>query len=101
MVDLNIMPVKLHFSMISSPKKSLLDINYLGFDFTWFNGRSGSASRWARLDRCLVNAIWTAFYNNYFITHLPRICSNHSPLFLNALAQAHTRNFVFCFGITG
>lgn len=79
-------------------KNNLLDLSFSSFEFSWYNGCSRSAHRWARLDRCLVNIDWITFNNNCFISHLPRICSNHSPLLLTTWAQVHTRNRVFRFG---
>jgi len=78
-------------------KNASLDMSFSGSKFTWYNGQSGSTYRWARLDRYLVNTNGTTFYNNYCISHLPRICSNNSPLLLNAWAWVHIRNNVFRF----
>lgn len=34
----------------------LMDLGFMGSNYTWCNGQSGLARRWARLDRFLANS---------------------------------------------
>ena len=76
---------------------SLLDVGFSGPNFSWCNGQRGQARRWARLDRCLVNANWTNNYNAQILYHLPRVSSDHSPLLLVASNNALLNRKVFRF----
>lgn len=62
--------------------KNLLDLHFSGPKFTWCNNQLGSARRWARLDRCLVNLAWFSKFHSYSLKHLLRIFSDHAPLLL-------------------
>lgn len=75
----------------------LLDLHYIGSNFTWCNNRSGAARRWARLDRCLVNLVWYSMFNSYSLTYLPRLFSDHAPLLLTVNNRNARRFFTFRF----
>lgn len=36
---------------------NLMEVNFLGSSFTWFNNQLGTARKWARLDHCLINPL--------------------------------------------
>lgn len=75
----------------------LLDLGFLGSPFTWCNGRSGLACRWARLNCFLANTEWILLFKNASIVRLPHINSNHSPLFLSLLNPIPPSKKIFCF----
>lgn len=60
---------------------NFLDVRYIGSNFTWCNNQLGLARLTARLDRCLVNTIWSANVTTYFVKHLPRIFLTTLPFF--------------------
>ncbi|XP_039118470.1 uncharacterized protein LOC120254421 [Dioscorea cayenensis subsp. rotundata] len=76
---------------------NLLDLKYTGSPYTWCNNQFGSAHRWARLDRCLVNVDWLASFKSYNLKHLTRSFSDHSPLFLSASFLPFHKKNVFRF----
>lgn len=78
-------------------KNSLHDLEFSGSPFTWCNGRSGLACRWARLDRFLANTDWILNFHNSSIAHLPRINSDHSPLFLSIQNPISSSKKIFHF----
>lgn len=45
---------KSHFFLNFIEDNNLLDLHYIGPNFTWCNNQSGTARHWARLDRCLA-----------------------------------------------
>lgn len=59
---------------------NLLDVNFVGSPYTWCNNKQGLARHWARLDRCLVNLIWSDNFDTCLVKHLPRFLSDHSPM---------------------
>lgn len=73
----------------------LLDVGFIGPDFTWCNKQSGLARHWARLDRYLVNTTWISKFDAYVINHLPRLFSDHAPLFLKASPRYFCKIKVF------
>ncbi|XP_028790082.1 uncharacterized protein LOC114746054 [Neltuma alba] len=56
---------------------SLLDIGFSGPHFTWGRGSSQS-----RIDRILVNDLWTECFPDASVIHLPKFKSDHCPLLL-------------------
>lgn len=78
-------------------ENSLLDINFTGSEFTQYNGHTGLARRWDLLDRWLVNTTWTSHYSNFYVAHLPRINSDHSPLLLIAQVRVSSSSRIFRF----
>lgn len=75
----------------------LLDIGYIGSDFTWCNNQIDLARQWARLDMCLVNLVCTCKFDSYSLKHLPRIFSDHAPLFLFVSLRHFHKNKILCF----
>lgn len=76
---------------------NLLDLKYSSSQFTWSNNQSGSARRWARLDRCLVNVEWNSFFISYNLKHLSCAFSDHSPLLLFVCIQSFQNHKIFRF----
>lgn len=76
---------------------SLVDVNYVGSNFSWCNGQHGRARRWARLDRCLVNACWFDTFNSIHLSYLPKIFSDHSPMMITIAFTSASRCKLFRF----
>lgn len=93
----SIMLVNLVFFNDFIVKNSLLHVNSIVSNFTWHNRRFGPNCRWAKLDKCLINTGWSHCFSSFFVTHLLRIYSDHSPLLLNARSRIPTRTKIFRF----
>ncbi|XP_039116586.1 uncharacterized protein LOC120252479 [Dioscorea cayenensis subsp. rotundata] len=76
---------------------NLLDINYVGSQYTWCNNQQGLARRWARLDRCLVNPSWSNSFDACLVKHLPRFLSDHSPMLLSITPRIGNKKKIFRF----
>ncbi|RZC83531.1 hypothetical protein C5167_046318 [Papaver somniferum] len=61
----------------------LMDMGYCGPAFTWTNNAVVSTPIYARLDRVLCSANWWMMFPEAAVFHLPRIGSDHSPIYLN------------------
>lgn len=60
---------------------SLTDVELKGCKFTWSNNRIEGHVR-EKIDRLLVNAEWLLNFPNAYVTALPAVGSDHSPLVL-------------------
>lgn len=78
-------------------KNKLLDVSLTGLNFTWCNNQSCLARCWARLDRCLVNSLWSSNFDSYFVCHLPKTFFDHAPIFLTASPRGFFKSSIFCF----
>ncbi|XP_039130894.1 uncharacterized protein LOC120267295 [Dioscorea cayenensis subsp. rotundata] len=78
---------------------NLIDLNYSGPHFTWYNNQLGLARCWARLDRCLFNLDWANSFNFNSLKHLARSFSDHSPLFLSSAPFSYHTTRIFRFDI--
>ncbi|KAL4353283.1 hypothetical protein GQ457_06G010470 [Hibiscus cannabinus] len=58
----------------------LIDLGFTGPAFTWNRG-----NLYQRLDRCLVNTVWSSIFPNGYVAHLDRLGSDHQ--FLNSVWQ--------------
>lgn len=75
----------------------LRDLGYRGNSFTWANNRNGQAYVAARLDRAFSNTSWLDNFSDPSVTHLPRLCSDHSHLLLSHRKKLSPKNFPFKF----
>lgn len=73
---------------------NLLDVNFIGSNFTWCNNQYGTARKWARLDKCLLNPCCSALCEAYFNKHLPRLFSDHSSFLLWLLILFVVKKFL-------
>ncbi|XP_026383519.1 uncharacterized protein LOC113279018 [Papaver somniferum] len=59
----------------------LVEADYIGKKYTWSNYRSRIQRIVSKHDRVIVNEAWYDKYTNWRCKALPRVCSDHSPLF--------------------
>ncbi|XP_039130816.1 uncharacterized protein LOC120267185 [Dioscorea cayenensis subsp. rotundata] len=72
---------------------NLLDLQFIGPRFTWCNKKAGTARRWARLDRGLINLEWSSRCRSTRFQHLPKVFSDHAPLLVTVnLSNSHIRS---------
>ncbi|XP_031112081.1 uncharacterized protein LOC116016057 [Ipomoea triloba] len=82
-------------------KEGLIDIGFVGARYTWTRGRESSTFTGARLDRALCNLEWMLKHPNTKVSHLPRVCSDHSPLLIEiGEPTAARKNYNFQFQTT-
>ena len=79
------------------PGDHLVDLGFIGPKFTWCNGQSGLARRWATLDKFPANTEWISHFEYYANKHLARTLSDHSMLFLKARLFAYRKSRIFRF----
>ncbi|GAV89003.1 hypothetical protein CFOL_v3_32424 [Cephalotus follicularis] len=76
---------------------SLLEVRFLGDQYTWCNNNAGPKRIWLRLDRLLTNLAGSLAFPNLKLIHKPRILSDHCPLVaINREPSRFPRNFKFC-----
>ncbi|GAV91789.1 hypothetical protein CFOL_v3_35175, partial [Cephalotus follicularis] len=75
---------------------SLLEVRFLGDQYTWCNNNAGPKRIWLRLDRLLTNFAGSLAFPNLKLIHKPRILSDHCPLVaINHEPSRFPRNFKF------
>ncbi|XP_059451039.1 uncharacterized protein LOC132181825 [Corylus avellana] len=62
---------------------ALVDLGFIGNNFTWSNCRSGSANIRERLDCGLANQEWVSLFPNSLINHFLAVNSDHCPILLS------------------
>lgn len=60
----------------------MLDLGYVGYDFTWSNNRGGEDNVQERLDRFMANQEWKDLFMGSYVTHLEKRKSDHLPILL-------------------
>lgn len=66
---------------------ALVDLGYIGPDYTWTRNPHTTEALWERLDRRIGNMMQRTTFPEAFITHLPRLHSDHTPLLLKLHTQ--------------
>ncbi|XP_060202677.1 uncharacterized protein LOC132631093 [Lycium barbarum] len=61
----------------------LMDMGYVGCNFTWCNERSHDQIIWKRLDMVVVNDNWNGLFPITEVLHLPRVSSDHCPILIS------------------
>ena len=62
---------------------ALVDLGFVGNNFTWSNHRSSRANIRERLDHGLANQGWVSFFLNSLINHFLAVNSDHCPILLS------------------
>lgn len=62
----------------------LMDMRFIGPQYTWSNIRSGPTSIEERLECCFCNAAWLHYFPSSMVCHLPRIRLDHHPLLIQS-----------------
>ncbi|KAL5818956.1 hypothetical protein ACOSQ4_022798 [Xanthoceras sorbifolium] len=68
-------------------KDNLMDMGFIGQNFTWMTRRGIGEEIWERLDRALCSPDWRLLYGEGFVKHLPRINSDHCPLLMSLTSR--------------
>ncbi|XP_060200547.1 uncharacterized protein LOC132628799 [Lycium barbarum] len=71
----------------------MMDIGYIGSNYTWCNNWTPSLRIWKRLDRVFVNDQWAQKYNSNTVKHLPRVGSDHRPLLFKNFREIVTSDW--------
>ncbi|KAK0593001.1 hypothetical protein LWI29_028893 [Acer saccharum] len=61
----------------------LLDLPSSGQTMSWCNGHEGVARSWAKLDRVVINNVFSSQYSMAHLTYLNRKTSDHCPMIVN------------------
>lgn len=66
---------------------SIMDIGFLGPEFTWCNGRKGNSTVRERLDRALADSSWCNLFPKGSVHHLSSSYSDHLPIRIETVGQ--------------
>ncbi|XP_021826800.1 uncharacterized protein LOC110767533 [Prunus avium] len=69
-------------------RNQLIDLGFIGAQFTWCRQNDNGVLTWERLDRGLSNIDWRHNFPEAFVRHLPRVKSDHCPLLIS-LQSSH------------
>lgn len=61
---------------------NLIDLGFTGPRFTWTKGNATNTFKVTKLDRALCDPVWRTKFDKAKAIHLPKLCSDHSPLLL-------------------
>lgn len=61
----------------------LFDLQNRGQAISWCNGHEGVTRSWAKLDRVVVNNVFSSQYMLAHLTYLSRKTSDHFPMIVN------------------
>lgn len=61
---------------------ALVNLGFVGPEFTWTKSPNSGAALWERLDRGVSSILWREAYPEAYIQHLPRLHSDHNPLLI-------------------
>ncbi|XP_042968952.1 uncharacterized protein LOC122301611 [Carya illinoinensis] len=61
---------------------ALMDIPCIGNKLSWCNGRRGGRRIWARLDRVMVNLMFSNLFGDVKLSYLPRTSSDRAPMLI-------------------
>ncbi|KAI0522856.1 hypothetical protein KFK09_005241 [Dendrobium nobile] len=76
-------------------RNSLVDLNSVGFKYTWFNQRASNPIH-IKLDRVLVNEGWLNMFQDSFCSFQSPSCSDHCPIILHYGMNVHVNHrFIF------
>ncbi|KAK2645858.1 hypothetical protein Ddye_021053 [Dipteronia dyeriana] len=63
-------------------ENKLVDLGFIGQNFTWMARRGVREDIWERLDRELCSMDWRVMFGEGFVKHLPRVTFDHCPIML-------------------
>ncbi|KAI5333294.1 hypothetical protein L3X38_023425 [Prunus dulcis] len=69
-------------------RNQLIDLCFSGAKFTWCNKRNADGIIWKRLDRGLSNIAWRLLFHEAYLSHVPRVNSDHYPIMVR-LSSPH------------
>ncbi|KAI9117100.1 hypothetical protein K1719_012099 [Acacia pycnantha] len=76
---------------IATSECDLIDVESKGPFYTWKGPKWDGLDRvYKRLDRCLCNISWLEKFVDAEVGTLPRLCSDHHPLFVSLLPEIYT-----------
>lgn len=64
-------------------QNKLFDIPFHGVNFTWTINREGNDVIYERIDKAFCNDLWKSNHPEAFVTNLPILLSDHSPIILD------------------
>ncbi|KAI3931145.1 hypothetical protein MKX01_029335, partial [Papaver californicum] len=74
---------------------ALINLGYTGDQFTWSNHRKEPNLVMCRIDRAMVNNLWTSKFGNSRLIHLIDHGSDHRPIMLKTDTEAYNKHKQF------